>query len=67
MIVKDTTDNKKIIKVKTRFCGKWDLAGTNLNPELNYIIISIEDEGSGIKLENRKKLFNNVIFQIKIL
>ena len=53
----EASDNKKIIKVKTRFCGKWDLAGTNLNPELNYIIISIEDEGSGIKLENRKKLF----------
>ncbi len=53
----EASDNKKTIKVKTRFCGKWELAGTNLNPELNYILISVEDEGSGVKFENRKKLF----------
>ena len=53
----EASENEILIKVKTRFCGKWELAGTNLNPELNYINISIEDEGSGIKLEHRKKLF----------
>ena len=53
----EASENEIFIKVKTRYCGKWELAGTNLNPELNYIIISIEDEGSGLKLEHRKKLF----------
>lgn len=53
----EASGEKVIIKINTRFCGKWELAGTNLNPELNYIHISIEDEGSGIKFEHRKKLF----------
>ena len=38
--------NKAIIKVKTRYCGKWELAGTNLNPELNIrgILLTMFDK-----------------------
>ena len=53
----EASKTKDTIKINTRFCGKWELAGTNLNPELNYMHISIEDDGSGIKLDHRKKLF----------
>tara|TARA_Y100001970_G_scaffold290301_1_gene423619 strand:+ start:1063 stop:2139 length:1077 start_codon:yes stop_codon:yes gene_type:complete len=53
----EASSKKVVIKVKTRFCGKWELAGTNLNPELDYILITIEDEGSGIKIRHRDKLF----------
>jgi len=49
--------NKVVVKVNTRYCGKWELARTNLDPELNYMLISIEDEGTGISFENRKQLF----------
>ena len=45
------------ITVSTRFCGKWELTGTNLDPELDYTLISVEDEGAGISTENREKLF----------
>ena len=50
-----TSDN--VITVHTRYCGKWELAGTNLNPELNYILISVEDEGKGVPQEHRNQLF----------
>jgi len=45
------------VSVSTRFCGKWELTGTNLDPELNYTLITVEDEGAGIAPENREKLF----------
>ncbi len=45
------------VTVRTRYCGKWELAGTNLNPELSYLLISVEDEGSGVSLEQRNQLF----------
>ena len=41
----------------TRFCGKWELTGTNLDPELNYTLVTVEDEGAGIAKENQEKLF----------
>ena len=43
--------------ISTRYCGKWELAGTNLEPELNYTLISIEDEGVGVTQEQRNQLF----------
>ena len=45
------------VTVTTRFCGKWDITGTNLDPELNYTLVTVEDEGVGIPNENRNKLF----------
>ena len=45
------------VTVRTRYCGKWELAGTNLNPELNYMLISVEDEGAGVSLALRNQLF----------
>ena len=45
------------VTVSTRFCGKWELTGTNLDPELNYTLVTVEDEGEGIAIENREKLF----------
>ena len=45
------------VTVSTRFCGKWELTGTNLDPELNYTLVTVEDEGAGIAPENRNKLF----------
>ncbi|MBS1254992.1 MAG: Signal transduction histidine-protein kinase AtoS [Deltaproteobacteria bacterium] len=45
------------VTVSTRFCGRWELAGTNLDPELNYTLIAIEDEGNGIPTEIRDQLF----------
>ena len=53
----EASTNPVEVKVNTRYCGKWELAGTNLDPEKNYIIISIEDQGEGISFENRKQLF----------
>ena len=43
--------------VHTRYCGKWELAGTNLDPERSYTLIAVEDEGSGVSNEQRKQLF----------
>ncbi len=45
------------VTVSTRFCGKWELTGTNLDPELNYTLVTVEDEGAGIAPEKRDKLF----------
>ena len=45
------------VTVSTRFCGKWELTGTNLDPEQNYTLVTVEDEGTGIAPENRDKLF----------
>ena len=45
------------VTIHTRYCGNWELAGTNLDPELNYILITIEDEGNGVSQENRTQLF----------
>lgn len=53
----EASTNQVVVKVNTRYCGKWELAGTNLDPEISYILISIEDEGDGISSENRKQLF----------
>lgn len=46
-----------VVTVHTRYCGKWELAGTNLNPELSYMLISVEDEGAGVSLSLRNQLF----------
>ena len=45
------------VTVHTRYCGKWELAGTNLDPERSYTIIAVEDEGSGVSPEQRDQLF----------
>ena len=45
------------VTIHTRYCGKWELAGTNLNPELSYLLIAVEDEGTGVTLEQRNQLF----------
>jgi two-component system nitrogen regulation sensor histidine kinase GlnL len=45
------------VKVMTRHCAHWELAGTNLDPSRRYILISIEDEGSGIPEELQKNIF----------
>ena len=53
----EASSNQVVVKVNTRYCGKWELAGTNLDPQRSYILISIEDEGEGISFENRNQLF----------
>ena len=45
------------VTVHTRYCGKWELAGTNLDPERSYTLIAVEDEGSGVSNEQREQLF----------
>ena len=45
------------VTVHTRYCGKWELAGTNLDPERSYTLIAVEDEGSGVSIEQREQLF----------
>ena len=45
------------VTVSTRFCGKWELTGTNLDPVKNYTLVTVEDEGAGIAPENQEKLF----------
>jgi len=45
------------VTVSTKFCGKWELTGTNLDPEPNYTLVTVEDEGVGIAPENRDQLF----------
>ncbi len=53
----EASSKNSTVTVSTRFCGKWELTGTNLDPELNYTLVTVEDEGKGIAPENRKKLF----------
>ena len=53
----EASPNDSTVTVHTRYCGKWELAGTNLDPELNYMLISVEDEGTGVPLEQRYQLF----------
>jgi len=45
------------VRVLTRHCAHWELAGTNLDPTRRYILVSIEDEGPGIPEELRKNIF----------
>jgi two-component system nitrogen regulation sensor histidine kinase GlnL len=45
------------VRVLTRHCAHWELAGTNLDPGRRYILVSIEDEGPGIPEELRKNIF----------
>ncbi len=45
------------VKVRTRHCSPWELAGTNLDPGLRYVLVSIEDEGAGIPRELRNSIF----------
>ena len=45
------------VRVLTRHCAHWELAGTNLVPTRRYILVSIEDEGPGIPEELRKNIF----------
>ena len=53
----EASAKKSTVTIYTRFCGKWELTGTNLDPGLNYTLVTIEDEGAGIAPENREKLF----------
>ena len=53
----EASTKSSTVTVSTKFCGKWELAGTNLDPDLNYTLVSVEDEGEGIAPENRDKLF----------
>ena len=53
----EASTKNSTITVSTKFCGKWELSGTNLDPELNYTLVTVEDEGGGIATENRDKLF----------
>ena len=45
------------VTIHTRYCWKWELAGTNLDPERSYTLIAVEDEGTGFPLEQRNQLF----------
>jgi len=45
------------VTIHTRYCGKWELAGTNLDPERSYTLIAVEDEGTGVPPEQRNQLF----------
>ena len=53
----EASKNDASITVHTCYCGKWELAGTNLDPERSYTIIAVEDEGSGVSPEKRDQLF----------
>ena len=53
----EASTSDDVVTVHTRYCGKWELAGTNLDPELNYMLISVEDEGKGVPQEHRNQLF----------
>ena len=53
----EASNSDAVVTIHTRYCGKWELAGTNLDPELNYMLISIEDKGKGVPHEHRNQLF----------
>ena len=53
----EASTKNSTVTIYTRFCGKWELTGTNLDPEMNYTLVTVEDEGVGIATENREKLF----------
>ncbi|MBC8258239.1 MAG: PAS domain-containing protein [SAR324 cluster bacterium] len=48
---------KATVSIHSRYCGKWELAGTNLDPERSYTLITVEDEGPGVPQELRSQLF----------
>ena len=41
----------------TSFCGKWKLAATNLDFELSYNLITVEDEVAGVPPKQHNQLF----------
>jgi len=53
----EASTKNSTVTIYTRFCGKWELTGTNLDPEVNYTLVTVEDEGAGITPENQEKLF----------
>ena len=53
----EASSKNSTVTIYTRFCGKWELTGTNLDPELNYTLVTVEDQGTGIAPQNREKLF----------
>jgi len=53
----EASSKNSTVTVSTRFCGKWELTGTNLDPDLNYTLVTVEDEGPGISRKNREQLF----------
>ncbi|GIT04329.1 MAG: hypothetical protein CM1200mP28_15880 [Deltaproteobacteria bacterium] len=53
------------VTVSTRFWGKWELTGTNLDPELNYTLVIVEDGGAGIAPRTEKNYSNRFLPQKK--
>jgi|GEM_PF-120654 len=52
------------VTVHTRYCGKWELAGTNLDPERSYTLIAVEDEGQ-VFLMNSGNNYSNLYSALK--
>ncbi len=45
------------VTIRTRYCARWELAGTNLDPRCGYQLVSVEDEGPGVTEEMQSRLF----------
>ncbi|MGK5092796.1 ATP-binding protein [Deltaproteobacteria bacterium TL4] len=45
------------ITIRTRYCPKWQIAVCGLEPGPEYYLIEVEDEGPGVSMEHRERLF----------
>ena len=45
------------IRLETRPCSRWELAGTALDPSKSYVLVTLSDEGSGVAPEHVDQLF----------
>lgn len=45
------------IRLETRPCSRWELAGTALDPSQSYLLITLSDEGCGVVAEHVEQLF----------
>lgn len=53
----EATPENGTVTIHTRYCARWELAGTNLDPRCGYQLVTIEDEGPGVPREMQSRLF----------
>jgi two-component system nitrogen regulation sensor histidine kinase GlnL len=45
------------VRLETRPCSRWELAGTTLDPSQSYLLVTLSDEGHGVAPEDVEQLF----------
>jgi len=46
-----------VVRLKTRPCSRWELAGTALDPSQSYLLVTVSDQGGGVAPEHVEQLF----------